>query len=153
MARRSRVRKPTAAEIQPLQQLIETSPDKRQRRRAEILLLYVAGLTATAIAQLLSLHLNTVSRVLQLFGRRGLAAVTRMSHGGAPRQIGARQAARIRRLADQPPGKRALPYGRWSLAKLRDYVLQQRIVHQISREHLRRLLKKGAFASNGFNAN
>ena len=153
MARHSRIRKPTAAEVQQLQQVIATSPDKRQRRRAEILLLYVTGLTATAIAQLLSLHLNTVSRVLRLFGRHGLAAVTRMSHGGAPRQIDSRQAARLRRLADQPPGKRGLPYGRWSLAKLRDYVLQQRIVDQISREHLRRLLKKGAFVSNGFNAN
>ena len=153
MARRSRIRKPTAAEVHQLQQVLDTSPDQRQRRRAEILLLYAAGLTATAIAQLLSLHLNTVSRALQLFGRRGLAAVTRMSHGGAPRQIGSRQAARIRRLADQPPGKRGLPYGRWSLAKLRDYVLQQHIVDQISREHLRRLLKKGASASNGSNAN
>ena len=153
MAHRSRIRKPTAVEIQQLQKLLETSPDKRQRRRAEILLLYVTGLTATTIAQLLSLHLNTVSRVLQLFGRQGLAAITRISHGGAPRQISSRQAVRIRRLADQPPSKRGLPYGRWSLAKLRDYVLQQHIVDQISREHLRRLLKKGAFASNGFNAN
>ena len=153
MAHRSRIRKPTATEVKQLQQLIETSPDKRQRRRAEILLLYVTGLTATAIAQLLSLHLNTVSRVLQLFGRQGLAAVTRMSHGGAPRQISSHQAMRIRRLADQPPSKRGLPYGRWSLAKLRDYVLQHCIVDQISREHLRRLLKKGASASNGSNAN
>lgn len=153
MARHSRIRKPTMAEVQQLHQVLDTSPDKRQRRRAEILLLYVAGLTATAIAQLLGLHLNTVSRVLQLFGRRGLAAVTGMSHGGAPRQVGTHQAARIQRLADQSPSKRGLPYGRWSLAKLRDYVLQQRIVDQISREHLRRLLKKGAFASNGFNAN
>jgi site-specific recombinase XerD len=136
MAHHSRIRKPTAAEVQQLQQLIETSSDKRQRRRAEILVLYVTGLTATAIAQLLSLHLNTVSRVLQLFGRQGVVAVTRIRH-----------------LADQPPGKRGLPYGRWSLAKLRDYVLQQRIVDQISREHLRRLLKKGASASNGSNAN
>jgi transposase len=153
MARHSRIRKPTAAEVDQLQQVIDTSPDKRQRRRAEILLLYVARLTATAIAQLLGLHLNTVSRVLQLFGRRGLASVKRISHGGARRQIGASQAARICRLADQPPAKRGLPYGRWSLAKLRDYVIQQRIVTQISREHLRRLLKKGAFASNGCSVN
>ena len=86
MARHSKIRKPTAAEVQQLQQLLETSSDKRQRRRAVILLLYAAGLTLTAIAQFLSLHLNTVSRVLQLFGRQGLAALTRMRHGGAPGQ-------------------------------------------------------------------
>lgn len=153
MARYSRIRRPTAAEVKQLQRLIETSLNARQRRRAEILILYASGVTATAIAEALGLHLNTISRVLQLFGRRGLAAVTRIRHGGAPPQISRGQAARIRRLADRPPIKRGLPYGRWSLAKLRDYVLQRHIIHQISREHLRRLLKKGAFVSNAFNAN
>jgi transposase len=153
MARSSGIRKPTAAEVQRLQRLVETSPDKRQRRRAEILLLYAAGLTATAIAELLRVHLNTVSRVLQLFGQHGLSAVTHMSHGGAPPQISSHQAARLRHLAEQPPTKRGLPYGRWSLAKLRDYGIQQHIIQRISREHLRRLLKKGAFASSEFNAN
>ena len=153
MARYSRIRKPTAAEVKHLQRLIESSSDQRQRRRAEILVLYATGLTATAIAELLGVHLNTLSRVLHLFGRRGLGAVTGMRHGGAPPQISLRQAARIRRLADRSPAKQELPYGRWSLTKLRDYVLRHRIVKQISREHLRRLLKKGAFVSNGFNAN
>ena len=153
MAHYSRIRKPTAAEVKHLQRLLETSSDQRQRRRAEILVLYATGMTATPIAELLGVHLNTISRVLQLFGRQGLAAVTGMRHGGAPPQISLRQAARIRRLVDRPPTKRGLSYGRWSLAKLRDYVLRHRIVKQISREHLRRLLKKGAFVSNGFNAN
>jgi transposase len=153
MAHYSRIRKPTAAEVKHLQRWLETSSDQRQRRRAEILVLYATGMTATAIAELLGVHLNTISRVLHLFGRRGLAAVTGMRHGGVPPQISLRQAARIRRLVDRPPTKRGLPYGRWSLAKLRDYVLRHRIVKQISREHLRRLLKKGAFVSNGFNAN
>ena len=153
MARCSRIRKPTSTEVQQLQRLMETSADKRERRRAEILVLYAAGLTVTAITEWLSLHLNPVSRVLQLFGRQGLATISHMSHGGAPRQLSSRQVARLQRLADQPPTKWGLPYGRWSLAKLRDYVLQQRIVDQISREHLRRLLKKGASASNGSNAN
>ncbi len=152
MAHYSRIRKPTAAEVKHLQQLLETSLDQRQRRRAEILVLYATGMRATAIADLLGVHLNTVSRVLQLFGRQGLAAVTDMRHGGAPSQISLRQAARIRRLVDQSPTKQGLPYGRWSLAKLRDYVLHHRIVQQISREHLRRLLKKGACVSNAFNA-
>lgn len=153
MARSSRIRKPTAVEVKYLQRLIETSSEPQQRRRAEILVLYATGMTATAIAEIVGVHLNTVSRVLQLFKRRGLAAVTGLRHGGAPRQINSRQAARIRHLADRSPSQQGLPYGRWSLAKLRDYVVRQRIVKQISREHLRRLLKKGASVSNGFNAN
>ncbi len=153
MARYSRIRKPTAAEVKQLQHLIETSQDARQRCRAEILILYASGVKATAIAAAVDLHLNTISRVLQLFGRRGLAAVTRIRQGGAPPQISPGQATRLRRLADQPPLQRGLPYGRWSLTKLREYVLQHQILKQISREPLRRVLKKGAFVSNAFNAN
>jgi transposase len=153
MARSLRIRRPTTAEIQHLQHVVEISSDWRQRRRAEILLLYGAGLTATAIAEWLGLHRNTVCTVLHAFGRRGLAASLRVRHGGAPRRLTARQITRIRRLAEQPPSQQGLPYGRWSLAKLREYVIHQRIIKQISREHLRRLLKKGAFGSNAFSAN
>lgn len=53
MARYSRLRKPTAAEVKHLQQVIDASPDQRQRRRAEILVLYAGGVMATAIAELL----------------------------------------------------------------------------------------------------
>jgi hypothetical protein len=38
-----------------------------------------------------------------------------------------------------------LPYGRWSLAKLRAYLIQPRLLKTISREHLRRVRKKGGW--------
>jgi hypothetical protein len=46
-----------------------------------------------------------------------------------------------------------LPYGRWSLAKFRDYLIRHRGLPPVSREHLRRLLKKGgcAFAVSSAN--
>ena len=40
-----------------------------------------------------------------------------------------------------------LPYSRWTLAKLRAYLIRERLVKAISREHLRRVLKKGVTAS------
>jgi hypothetical protein len=40
-----------------------------------------------------------------------------------------------------------LPYGRWTLAKLRAYLIRERLIKAISREHLRRVLKKGDTAS------
>ncbi len=50
-------------------------------------------------------------------------------------------------LADPSPTAVGLPYGRWSLAKLRAYLLKQRILKAISREHLRRVLEKRGFIS------
>jgi hypothetical protein len=53
------------------------------------------------------------------------------------------QIAAIGRLADGAPTTLGLPFGRWSLAKSRAYLIRERIVPAISREHLRRVLKKG----------
>jgi len=58
------------------------------------------------------------------------------------------QQAAICALAEQAPYELGLPYGRWSLRKLRDYLVAERIVATLSREHLRRLLKKGALPSD-----
>lgn len=153
MARSLKIRQPTPAEIQQIQRFIDVSPDWRQRRRAEILQLYGAGLTVATIAEWLGLHVNTVYSVLHLFRHRGLRASLRVRHGGAPAHLTARQIARIQHLAEQSPAQQGLPYGRWSLAKLRDHVIHQHLIKHISREHLRRLLKKGASGSSAFSAN
>jgi transposase len=114
-----------------------------QRRRAEVLLLHAAGLSATAMAQLLQVHVNTVYADLRDFARHGLAALRRERRVGAPPRLSQGQIDIIGRLVSQPPTTLGLPFGRWTLAKLRDYLIRQRIVTAISREHLRRLLKKG----------
>jgi hypothetical protein len=46
-----------------------------------------------------------------------------------------------------------LPYGRWSLSKFRDYLIGHGVVREISREHLRRVLKKGGTRSDALSAN
>ena len=62
---------------------------------------------------------------------------------GAPPRISATQLDEIARVAEQSPTEFGLPYGRWSLAKLQEYLIdQRRLLKRLSREHLRRLLKK-----------
>ena len=56
------------------------------------------------------------------------------------------------RLAETLPAEMGLPYGRWSLSKLREYLLKRRVVKAISREHLRRELRKGGCAFGVSNA-
>jgi hypothetical protein len=58
------------------------------------------------------------------------------------------------RIAEQSPTEFGLPYGRWSLAKLRAYLIHpRRLLKTISREHLRRLLKKRRFTCARFSVN
>ena len=153
MARSLTMRQLHTAEMHQLHKVLEEALPPGQRRRAEAILLYAAGLTAVDIAHLLDVHPNTIYADLQAFGHYGIAAVHRLSRGGTPQGITPAQAAEIQRLAEIPPYTLGLPYGRWSLAKLRAYLIQHRVLKTISREHLRRVLKKGGCTFVGSSAN
>ena len=143
MSRPLTVRKPNADELHQRHQWLEQPLKSWQRRRAEVLLLYAADGSASAIAQLLQVHRNTVSSDLRAFARHGLSALSRPRKLGAPPRLSKKQIAAIWRLADREPTTLGLPFGRWRLAKLRAYLIRERIDSALSREHLRRVLKKG----------
>jgi len=145
MGRCLKARKPTRAEFLQLNEWMEESEQPWQRRRASILVYYASGLSTQDIAAAVGVHPNTVYAVVHAFEQRGMAAVTAPVPRGAPSRVRPDQVAEMRRLADLSPTEVGLPHGRWSLANLRDYLIKKRIVKGISREHLRRLLKKGGF--------
>lgn len=153
MARPLTIRQPHPAEIRQLHKVLEEALTPGQRRRAEAILLYAAGLAAVDIAQLLDVHPNTIYADLHAFGHDGIAAVHHGSRGGAPQGITPAQETEIQRLAEMPPYTLGLPYGRWSLATWRAYLIQHRVLNTISREHLRRVLKKGGCTFGGSSAN
>lgn len=154
MGRSLKVRKPNATEMRQLRQTLEESSDARLCRWAETLLFYGAGLNAQQIAEALAMHVNTIYTYLHSFARAGVAFLQRLRRPGAPSRITEAQVDKIARIAEQSPTEFGLPYGRWSLAKLREYLIHQRhLLKAISREHLRRLLKKRRFTGAMFSAN
>lgn len=149
MGRALTIRKPTAAELRQLHTWLEGPLNVRQFRRAEALFLYATDMTAVEIAHALERHRNTIYADLHAFELHGLTAIHHLRSRGAPMRISAAQVGEILRIAERLPYELGLPYGRWSAAKLREYLLKQRIVKALSREHLRRILKKGAQFSPG----
>src|SRR5437667_12847286 len=89
MSRSLTIPKPRATQLRTIRRLLEGPLQPRQRRRAEAILLYAAGLDAQAIARLLQVHGNTIlhrSPRLRAAGRRRGAAATdrwcpRADHG------------------------------------------------------------------------
>jgi transposase len=142
MARPLTVRPPTAQQLRRIHRCLESPLQPWQRRRAEALLLLAAGHPAWFIAQLLEVHVNTIYADLQAFARHRLRCL-QPTRRGAPARLTTAQLKTIWRLAEQSPLNLGLPFARWSLAKLRAYLIRQRLVKAISREHLRRVLKKG----------
>jgi transposase len=152
MAHTLSIRKLRSAEFRQLDDLLETSLNARQRRRAESILLYAAGLKVFEIAEVLKAHSHTIYADLHAFDQYGVEAVKQFDSPGAPQRIKDDQIAEIVHLAEIPPYELGLPYGRWSLSKFRGYLIKRRVVKSISREHLRRLLKKGAYPFVASNA-
>lgn len=153
MSRFSTIPKPRSDQLRKIHRLLETPLRTWQRRRAETLVLHAAGVAAADIARLLEVHVHTTYADLHAFQRRGLDAIRRPRRAGAPARLRAAQVRTIWRLAETPPYDLGLPYGRWSLAKLRAYLIRQRVLKRIRREPLRRLLNKGASLCAVFSAN
>lgn len=152
MSRSLKVRQPRPAEVRRLLQWVEEPLETPPQRRAQTILLYHDGMSATEIAMTLQAHVNTILADLHAFDQQGLASVTHLRRRGVSPRLTPVQKAEICRLADRVPGDLGLPYGRWSLSKLRTYLIRQRLVKTLSREHLRRILKKGGSAADGFSA-
>lgn len=143
MSRSLKVRKPRRTELRKLDGLLCEDLHPQQLRRAQALLLYGEGLCGVEIAAALGAHPLTIYADLRAFARNGLRCLQPPAHGGQPKQLTAAQEALICRLADGSPIDLGRPFSRWTLQKLRAYLLKERIVTHISREHLRRVLKKG----------
>ncbi len=152
MARSLKIRKPRGSEIRQIEQLLTQDLHSQQQRRAQAILLYGAGLSGVDIAAALHVHPLTIYRDLHVFAEAGLASLQRPQAGGAIKQLSQAQEAQIWYLGGLSPLELGLPFARWSLTTLRGYLLKQRIASHISREHLRRVLKKGAFACCASNA-
>jgi transposase len=153
MARPLTVRPPTAQQLRRIHRCLETPLQPWQRRRAEALLLLAAGHTAAFMAGLLGVHVKTIYADLHAFARCGLRCLQPTRRAGARPRLTSAQLKAIWRLAEQSPLSKGLPFARWSLAKLRAYLIRERLVPAISREHLRRILKKGGSVCVGCVAN
>lgn len=112
----------------------------RQRNRVEVLLRADGGDTDAEIADELGITTNTVARVRQRFATGGLdAALSERARPGAPAKLDGKQEAVVIALACSPA-----PEGeaRWSIRRLTERVVALEVAETISREAVRRLLKK-----------
>ena len=125
-----------------LQRMVRTGRDRIKVRRAQIVLASAQGSKVPDIARRLYFSPAHVRTVIKAFNTEGLEGLAPKYCGGRPPKFGEEQRSLIIETALCPPDLLGQPFTRWSLAKLRDFIIHQRIVDSISIETIRQILKR-----------
>ena len=130
----------TREQRESLEQLRDQPLSRKQAYRTQILLRAHEGDTDQEIADDLGVHADTARRARRRFAEHGLdAALTDRPRPGAPPKLDGKQEAMVIALActDAPQGR-----DRWSVRLLARRAVELEVVEAVSRETVRRVLKK-----------
>lgn len=110
-------------------------------RRAQVVLWPAQGMSVPQIAGLAFTSEDRVRDVLHNFNADGFGSLYPRYAGGRPPQFTLAQRREIKKIAKSRPAEHGLPFSRWSLAKLADFLVAEGVVEDISHEGLRAVLR------------
>jgi putative transposase len=120
--------------------------------RARVVLLAADGLTTSAVARALGLHVDTArqwrarwrqERDVPLAERSVAARLADAPKPGAPARLSPEQVCQIIALACERPATTGRPISQWTGRELADEVVRRGITDRLSPRHAARLLKRG----------
>lgn len=130
------------AEGRRLQRIVRSDKNRIKIRRAQVVLASAQGSKVPDIAHRLYFSQDHVRTIIKAFNADGIESLTPKYRGGRPRKFNEEQRGLIVETGLCPPDFLGQPFMRWSLAKLREYLIAEGIVESISIETLRQMLKK-----------
>lgn len=110
-------------------------------KRAYIILLSAQGYTVPQISLQVGLHPINVRKWIHRFNRYGLSGLQSGKSPGRPPRFTDKQKQTIVQLAQVSPSYLGLPFHRWSLQRLREYLIRSGVVDTISAETIRQILR------------
>jgi transposase len=110
-------------------------------RRAQMVLWSAQGMSVAQVARLAFTSEDRVRDVLHNFSADGFDSLYPRYAGGRPPVFTLAQRREIKKIAKSAPADHGLPFSRWSLAKLADFLVAEGVVEDISHEGLRELLR------------
>lgn len=109
--------------------------------RLQIIMLSAAGKRVPEISEEVHLHPINVRKWIHRFNRYGLEGLRSGKSPGRPPVFTDGQRNRIIAIANTNPRLLGLHYSRWSLQRLRRYLIEQDIVDHISVETIRQIVQ------------
>jgi transposase len=120
------------SEGRKLQSILRRDCNRIKVRRAQVILASAQGSKVPDIARRLYFSPQHIRTIIKEFNANGFVALEAKYCGGRPREFTAEQRSLIIETALCPPDLLGRPFKRWSLEKLREFVIEQRIVDSIS---------------------
>lgn len=138
------VRELGQGEGQVLKRMSRTAKHFATRQRAQILLASAAGMGPADIARALSTDESHVRKVIKAFNEEGFESLHPRYRGGRPRQVDPDTAARVVKIALDPPQVSGVPLTRWSVRRLLLHLVVSGVLEagMLSTEGLRALLHR-----------
>jgi transposase len=131
------VRNITNAEGRKLQTLLRCARNRIKVRRVQVILASAQGSKVPDIARRFYFSPQHVRTIIKAFNDEGFDALAAKYSGGRPEKFSEEQKSLIIETALCPPDLLGRPFTRWSLDKLRELVVGQKIFDSISLERLR----------------
>ena len=129
------------AEGRRLQRRVRRDPNRIKMRRAQVILASDQGARVPDIAQRLYFSEAHVRTIIKSFNEEGFSALEPKYGLGRPKKFNEEQRSLIIETALCPPDLLGEPYRRWSLPKLRDFLVREKVIDSIAIETVRQMLK------------
>jgi transposase len=135
------VRSLTVSEGQHLQRVMRRGKDRTAILRAQVVLMSDQGFRAKQIADVTHLHEEYVRELIRLFNVDGLEILRRKPGSGRRPMFSEEEQTIIAEFALSPPQVLGQPFTRWTLEKLRRFLVTRRVVRSIGLQTLARILE------------
>lgn len=135
------VRSLTVTEGQHLQRVLRRGKDRTAILRAQVVLMSDQGFRAKQIADVTRLHEEYVRELIRLFNVDGLEILKRKPGSGRRPMFSEEEQTIIAEFALSPPQVFGQPFTRWTLEKLRRFLIARKVVRSIGLQTLARILE------------
>lgn len=135
------VRELNMDEWNTLERLVQQPENDLPVQRLMIVLLSAQGERVQEVSKEVELHPINVRKWIHRFNQSGFEGLRSGKSPGRPPVFSAKQRNRIVDIANTDPKQLGLNFGRWSLQRLRKYLVHIELVEHISVETIRQILR------------
>lgn len=135
------VRELEDSEWNELESMLEMQDGDVPVQRLMIVLLSAQGQRVRDVSREVELHPINVRKWIHRFNAEGMDGLRSGKSPGRPPVFNDSQRDQIVTLANSDPRKMGLPFSQWSLQRMRKYLVDNKMVEQISVETVRQVLR------------